>query len=139
MEKTRDNLVKSFALNDDSMFINALVTRIAKEKEVRFRTFSGEEHVGFITGLDHEWIQLTTTEDCSFDMIQIVNIESFSETNISLRSREISDAQKERIREFANIIYKKARTIYQSRPTRTTGYHTYAQNTDEDDTYEAAS
>lgn len=139
MEKPRDNLIKNFALSDDSLFINALVTRIAKEKEVMFRTFSGEEHIGFITGLDHEWVQLTTTEDCAFDMIQIVNIESFSETKRSLRSKDlgIPELQRDRIREFANIIYKKARNIYMNRPSRTPGFYRNDAIDDEED-YEVA-
>lgn len=135
MEK-RDNPIKNFALEDDSLFINALITRIAKEKEVCFVTFSGEIHTGFITGLDHDWVQLTTTEDCGFDMLQIVNIESFSETRRSLRSRDIPEENKERIKEYAAIIYKKARNIYNERPKRTTYYHPPRIDEDDDELVE---
>lgn len=138
MEKSRDDLVKEFAKHDDSVFINALITRVAKEKEVIFRTFSGAEHVGFVTGLDHEWIQLTTTDDCAFDMVQIVNIESFTETKKSLRSLNIPEESKERIRDFALTLFKKARVIYEMRPNRTPGYYRSPRVIDDDD-YEAAS
>lgn len=130
MEK-RDNPIKNFALDEDSLFINAMITRIAKEKEVSFITFSGEIHTGFITGLDHDWVQLSRTEDCAFDMIQIVNIESFSETKRSLRSRDIPDINKERIKEYASIIYKKARSIYNERPKRT--YYSHPRIDEDDD------
>lgn len=129
MDKTKD-LVKEFALTDDLMFINALVTRIAKEKEVTFITFSGAVHTGFITGLDNDWIQLTTTEVLAFDMVQIVNVESWCETGQNLRIMEkIAEANNdqnslqkiEKIREYAEIIYKKARAIYTTRPSRRRG------------------
>jgi hypothetical protein len=139
MEKSRDELVKEFAKHDDSVFINALITRVAKEKEVKFRTFSGAEHIGFVTGLDHEWVQLTTTDDCAFDMVQIVNIESFTETKNNLRTLNIPEEHKERIRDFALTLYKKAKVIYEKRPNRTSGYYRSPTRVLDEDDYEAAS
>ncbi len=100
-----------FALPDDTMFINTIILRVAKEKEVTFVTVSGLEHTGFITGIDDEWIQITTTKDRRLVLLNILNVESIEETGKTIRSVDLSREDKERIKKYALTVYVKAKEI----------------------------
>lgn len=111
----------NFALADDHMFLNTLIHRIAKEKEVRFFTIDGTISEGFITGLDEEWIQITTTQNQTLVLINIMNITKIEETGESIKSiiidkdPEKNEIAKEAIRNYCLTIYVKAKKIFQEK------------------------
>lgn len=118
---TVKNKVDEFALPGDKMFTNTVIIRVAKEKEVFFDTLSGKTHVGFVTGLDHEWIAITTTFEQRLVLINIVNIEAWGETGRSLEKTKLSDDPQEdetikmQIRTYSYTVYNKARTIFKEK------------------------
>lgn len=121
MIKNEKPKIETFALRDDRMFLNTLVHRIAKEKEVRIVSIGGVERVGFITGLDEEWLQITTTEQQNLALINIVNIIVLEETGNSLRTMKFSDDEeidakiKQAIKTYCMTIYVKARVIFKEK------------------------
>jgi hypothetical protein len=114
-EKADKPKIETFALGDDRMFLNTLVHRIAKEKEVKLTMIDNVTRIGFITGLDEEWIQITTTEGQHLVLLNIVNISVIEETGQNLREMEISDEEKEAIQSYCLTIFVKARNIFREK------------------------
>lgn len=119
--KQEKSKIETFALQDDRMFLNTLVIRIAKEKEVRLTTIDGSQRIGFIAGLDNEWIQLTTTEKQQLVLINIVNISIIEETGESIRSLKLDENPtlnselQNKIKGYCQTIFVKARDIYREK------------------------
>lgn len=107
----------NFALPDDLMFTNTIIQRVAKQKEIVVTSVSGKTHVGFITGIDREWIQLTTTQTQRLVLLNLLNIETIEETGFSLRTVKLDLNEKEqeeakaKIKTYAQTVYVKARDI----------------------------
>jgi hypothetical protein len=106
----------SIALPEDQMFTRVLIGRIARQKELKVTTISGKEVVGFIIGLDHEWLQLTTTVGQMQVIVQLLNVASIEETGLALWNMDVDNYEglggqegKERIERFAQTVYERAR------------------------------
>ncbi len=109
----------SFALPNAQMFINTIIQRVSKEKEVTIVTVSGNEHTGFITGIDEEWCQITSSEEQQLVLLNLLNIESVEETGKSLSTIELGEEAKERIKIYSSTVFVKAREIIRAgRPQR---------------------
>lgn len=100
-----------FALPGSRMFIKAIIQRVAKNKEITAVTVGGVEHTGFITGMDAEWIQITTTVGQQLVLLNLLTLESIEETGKSLSNVDISENQKEKIKVYSATVYVKAREI----------------------------
>lgn len=106
----------SIALPEDQMFTRVLIGRIARQKELKVTTISGKEIIGFIIGLDHEWLQLTTTVGQTQVVVQLLNVAAIEETGIALWNIDVDGYDglggqegKERIERFAQTVYERAR------------------------------
>lgn len=133
----------NFALPDDQMFTNTIIQRVARQKEILVTSVSGKSHIGFITGIDREWIQLTTTQTQRLVLLNLLNIETIEETGFSLHTVVLDLSVKEqeeakaRIKTYAQTVYVKARDIIRSdraqkfRPSTKT-----SDNLEEDDDLE---
>ncbi len=120
----------SIALPDDQMFTRLMIGRIARQKELRVSTISGKETVGFVIGLDHEWLQMTTTAGQILTVVQLLNVVSIEETGTALWNLEVETHEglggkegKEQIERYTQVIYEKARdaqsVIYRDRKKTT--------------------
>jgi hypothetical protein len=78
--------ITDFALPDDEMFVETLILRIFKQKEIRFDLISGNSVTGFVTALDKESIQIITTQDQRLGVVNIMNLEYWEETGWSLKN-----------------------------------------------------
>lgn len=83
-----DDRVAAFALPGDEMFRNTIVGFAAREKEIKVAMVSGMESIGFVTGLDAEFLQLVTTKDQGLLLVNIANIEDVAETGRTISSIE---------------------------------------------------
>ena len=108
----------SIALPDDQMWTRVMVGRIARQKELKVTTISGKEVVGFVIGLDHEWLQMTTTAGQVQTVIQLLNVVAIEETGIALWNLDVDKYEglggqegKERIERFAQTVYERARDM----------------------------
>ncbi len=100
-----------FALPSSNMFLNTIIQRVAKEKEVIVYTIGGLDRIGFITGLDQEWLQLTTTDEQKLVLIQLLNIDFIEETGNTIRTIKADKEQVAEIKKYAQTIFVKAREI----------------------------
>jgi hypothetical protein len=86
MQKKTQSKIDNFALPGDKSFIRVLVVRIMKQKELVFGSMDGDKSRGFVTGLDENWLTLTTTQDQRMKVLNINNLCSMEETGFSLQN-----------------------------------------------------
>jgi len=96
-------------MEDDQMFHRTMIGRIARQKELIVTDSSGTSHQGFITGLDQEWLQLTTTLDQRLVLKNLMNVTSVEETGNTLRSVDVTPEAREAIERYSKTIHMKAR------------------------------
>lgn len=112
---------------DDDMYVNTMILRVYKEKELCFTTLSGAQHVGFCTGLDREWIQITTSEGLFLGLLNLVNVESIRETGNSVS--DLPPALRDRVKVYTRTIHIKSKEIQRAR--RSQGAGQWASQDDE--------
>lgn len=113
-QRTHNNV--DIALPEDQMWSRLMIGRIARQKELRVHTISGKEVVGFVIGLDHEWLQMTTTAGQVLTAVQLLNVVAVEETGVALWNIDVDGYEglggpegKENIERFTQVIYEKAR------------------------------
>lgn len=103
----------TISLKRDVVFQKFLAKAILRECEVFFNTLDGESSVGFVTGLDNEWVQISSKER-SVDgeyrsvLVQIVAIASFGETGQKLY--KLDEKIQQDVHKWANVITNVSRT-----------------------------
>ncbi|WP_267716704.1 hypothetical protein [Streptomyces sp. CoH17] len=73
------------ALGADEMFQRAVARRVVFGSELLFTTANGREYRGFPTGLDEDWIQITTTADQTAVWLSLQQIVSMEETGKKIK------------------------------------------------------
>lgn len=95
----------TIALQGDEGFQRFLARKVILEAELEVGT-SGEIYRGFVTGLDSEWLQITTTKDQDAILLRLGAVEHIRDTGSRLDSLP-SDAAS-RVRKFARTISRVA-------------------------------
>lgn len=82
-------------LPGNQLFQKYLATRATKGRELEIKTVP-EDYVGFVTGLDHEWVQLCLTgkDDLTATIIQVGHITGIKETGRTLRDLPNQDVDR---------------------------------------------
>lgn len=84
MNKPDANVV-DIALVEDQALQRFLVRRVYRSAEFRIGLKSGREHVGYVTAIDEEWLQLSTAvDDPKAIVIRLDAIEDIEETGEKL-------------------------------------------------------
>lgn len=99
----------SIALENDVVFHRTMVGRIANKKEIRVRDTGGSEEIGFVTGWDEEWLQLTTTVGQCLVLVNILNITTISETSKNLKNVDVSPQARVKIDRYMETVHVKAK------------------------------
>lgn len=106
----------NFGLPGSQMFVNALIQLVAKEKEISVTTMGGAVIVGFVTGLDEEWLQLSTTDPLFMSLLRINALEEIRPTGQTLESlKDISESQKAQIVRHSESVVRKAKALVNER------------------------
>lgn len=99
---------KELPLTSDTMWLRTLATRVIKENEVEVYTDSGETHVGYVTGLDEMWLQITTTGKRECVLISIQHIVTIKYPRSTLDKSGLSEQVKSSVRNYSYAFRKTA-------------------------------
>lgn len=99
-------------LPDETYFEKFLATLIAKEYETRILTDAGDEFVGYVTGLDQKWLQVTKSSDLKASLVRREGITEIVGTGVSLR--DVPDEEQSKVRGWAYAIRKAAEEYLES-------------------------
>ena len=106
-ELEESTMMKSqMVLPDETYFEKFVATLIAKEYETRILTDAGDEFVGYITGLDGKWLQITKSKDLKASLVRREGITEIVGTGDSLR--DAPDEHQAKVRGWAFAIRKAA-------------------------------
>lgn len=97
------------ALDGDELFQKFVARKVVKSQELRVETVHGSTFVGFLTGLDEEWFQLTTTIGYSAVLLRLANITSLTPTGRSIKN--LSERERERVEGYAFAIKKSSEEV----------------------------
>ena len=103
-------------LPDETYFEKFIATQIFKEYETRILTDAGDEFVGYITGLDKKWLQITKSVDWKASLVRRDGITEIVGTGNSLR--DVADEQQSKVRGWAFAIRRSSEEYLESLRTR---------------------
>lgn len=90
-------------LPGNQLFQKFLASRTIKGRELELKTVP-EDYVGFVTGLDHEWVQMCLTgpgDELTATIVSVGHIAGIRETGRSLR--DLSDEEVDRITSYGSV------------------------------------
>lgn len=99
-------------LPDEKYFEKFVASMIAREHEARVLTDAGDEFIGYITGLDTKWLQITKTKDLKASLVRRNGITEIVGTGNSLR--DVPDEQQVKVRGWAFAIRKASEEYLES-------------------------
>lgn len=91
----------TIALEADEGFQKFLARKIALEVELKF-SVGRSTYLGFVTGLDEDWVQITTSDEQRAVLLNISSIDSIEDTGVKLNTASIEVATK--IRGYARSL-----------------------------------
>lgn len=77
---------QTVSLPDDEMWQSFVAIRVVRKSLLEFTTVNGEKVEGFITGIDDDWLQITTRHGLNAVLLHISNISKVMETGQKLMS-----------------------------------------------------
>lgn len=84
----------NIALSGNELLQKFIARRVAKELEVSVTYSTGGEVTGFITGLDEDWLQVTSTRRLSSVLINLSTVGTIQSTGRHLRDLPPRDREK---------------------------------------------
>lgn len=112
---SNNNGKKNLALPGSSMWVKALASCIVRKTELKIHVADGGSYVGFVTGLDEEWMQMTRTRGITPVWLSIAQITSIEDTGRRLQDAFPNKEDQEKVRNLFNALYNSARNTVAGR------------------------